>query len=77
MSKTPDLPEPYCVKQNRRRSWCTNVIAAQHGCLFGDREMGYNDAEKSENTGTCYAGNGGAARASAAETVKTLGTFDY
>jgi hypothetical protein len=31
MSETPDLPEPYCVKQNIKRSWCTNVIAAQHG----------------------------------------------
>ena len=34
MSETPDLPEPYCVKRNTRHSWCTNVIAAQHGCVI-------------------------------------------
>jgi len=37
----------------------------------------YNDAEKSENTGACNTGNGGAARASAGEEVKTLGAFDH
>jgi hypothetical protein len=30
MSETPDLPEPYCVKQNAKHSGCTNVIATQH-----------------------------------------------
>jgi hypothetical protein len=40
MSETPDLPEPYCVKQNIKRSWCTNVIAAQHDWSIGDRDMG-------------------------------------
>jgi hypothetical protein len=40
MSETPDLPEPYCVKQNTKRSWCTNVIAAQQRWLNGDRDMG-------------------------------------
>jgi hypothetical protein len=38
-SETPDLPEPYCVKQNTKRSWCTNVIAAQQSCSDGDRDM--------------------------------------
>ena len=40
MSETTDLPEPYCVKQNTKRSWCTNVIAAQHYWFIGDRDMG-------------------------------------
>jgi hypothetical protein len=40
MSETADLPEPYCVKQNTKRSWCTNVIAAQQSWLIGDRDMG-------------------------------------
>jgi hypothetical protein len=40
MSETPDLPEPYCVKQNTKHSWCTNVIAAQHDEFIGDRDMG-------------------------------------
>jgi hypothetical protein len=40
MSETPDLPEPYCVKQNTKHSWCTNVIAAQHNRSIGDRDMG-------------------------------------
>jgi hypothetical protein len=31
MSETHDLPEPYCVKQNTKHSWCTDVIAAQQG----------------------------------------------
>jgi hypothetical protein len=39
-SETPDLPEPYCVKQNTKRSWCTNVIAAQQNGSDGDRDMG-------------------------------------
>jgi hypothetical protein len=40
MSETHDLPEPYCVKQNTKHSWCTNVIAAQHDLVNGDRDMG-------------------------------------
>jgi hypothetical protein len=40
MSETPDLPEPYCVKQNTKHSWCTNVIAAQQNGSIGDRDMG-------------------------------------
>jgi hypothetical protein len=40
MSETPDLPEPYCVKQNTKHSWCTSVIAAQHDGFIGDRDMG-------------------------------------
>jgi len=40
MSETPDLPEPYCVKQNTKRSWCTNVIAAQQCWSDGERDMG-------------------------------------
>jgi hypothetical protein len=40
MSETADLPEPYCVKQNTERSWCTNVIATQHDWFIGDRDMG-------------------------------------
>jgi hypothetical protein len=40
MSETPDLPEPYCVKQNTKRSWCTDVIAAQQSWSDGDRDMG-------------------------------------
>ena len=40
MSETPDLPEPYCVKQNTKHSWCTNGIAAQHDWFIGDRDMG-------------------------------------
>jgi hypothetical protein len=40
MSETHDLPEPYCVKQNTKRSWCTDVIAAQHCWIIGDRDMG-------------------------------------
>jgi hypothetical protein len=40
MSETPDLPEPYCVKQNTKHPWCTDVIAAQQGCSDGDRDMG-------------------------------------
>jgi hypothetical protein len=40
MSETPDLPEPYCVKQNTKHSWCTNVIATQHNGSIGDRDMG-------------------------------------
>jgi hypothetical protein len=40
MSETPDLPEPYCVKQNAKHSGCTNVIATQHDSSIGDRDMG-------------------------------------
>jgi hypothetical protein len=40
VSETSDLPEPYCVKQNTRHPWCTDVIAAQHDLEIGDRDMG-------------------------------------
>jgi hypothetical protein len=40
MSETHDLPEPYCVKQNTKHPWHTDVIAAQHGLVNGDRDMG-------------------------------------
>jgi hypothetical protein len=40
VSEKPDFPEPYCVKQNTKHSWCTNGIAAQHEWLIGDRDMG-------------------------------------
>jgi len=40
MSETPDLPEPYCVKQDAKHSGCTNVIATQQDSSIGDRDMG-------------------------------------
>ena len=40
MSETPDLPEPYCVKQDAKHSGCTNVIATQHASSIGDRDTG-------------------------------------
>jgi hypothetical protein len=46
MSETPDLPEPYCVKQNAEHSWCTNVIAAQQSWSDGDRDMGLKRCRK-------------------------------
>jgi hypothetical protein len=46
MSETPDLPEPYCVKQNTERSWCTNVIAAQQSWSDGERDMGLQRCRK-------------------------------
>jgi hypothetical protein len=39
-SETHDLPEPYCVKQSTKRSWCTNVIAAQQSWSDGERDKG-------------------------------------
>jgi hypothetical protein len=50
VSETPDLPEPYCVKQNTRRSGRTDVIAAQHGDGRAVAIWDYNDAEKREKT---------------------------
>jgi hypothetical protein len=40
MSETPHFPESYCVKQNTRHSWRTDVIAAQQDGLIGGRDMG-------------------------------------
>jgi hypothetical protein len=37
----------------------------------------YNDAEKFENTGSCYAGDGGAARASVGKEVKAPGSLNH
>ena len=50
VSETPDLPEPYCVKQDTRRLWRTDVIAAQYGDWLAVAIWDYNDAEKCEKT---------------------------